>query len=110
MDDGEDAEQLRGEDDDWSDEATRGEQPGNLGEAVLVGRTTRVGTYPTAAGAYYAVRPQVVGGAEVEGGTATLANATNGVIYALNLGTTIPPEGTYVICTFIGSRWIFRYD
>ena len=40
---------------------------------------------------------------------ATIATDGN-TFFALNLGTAIPPQGTPIVATFVGNRWVFRYD
>ena len=79
------------------------------GTPCLVARTTRLATYPTSARSFFACTPVPVLGAEVEGGAATLTPLTP-TFYALNLGGAIPPQGTDVIASFVGNRWVFRYD
>jgi hypothetical protein len=79
------------------------------GAPCLVAQTTVVTTYPATASCYFGCRPQALLGAEVEGGTATAVPA-GAIFYALNLGSAVPPAGTTVLTTFVGSRWVFRYD
>ena len=78
-------------------------------EAALV-RTKRVGTYPAAVAAFYACTPLRIDGAEVEGAGVTFVPDSSRTLYAYNLGTKIPPEGTRVIAHSCGGRWTFRYD
>ena len=80
------------------------------GGAVALAVTTTAAAYPTTAGAFYAVNPAEVDGAETEGATATFAADASRVFYALNLGTAVPPSGTYVIVAAAGGRWVFRFD
>jgi hypothetical protein len=79
------------------------------GTPCLVAQTTKVNTYPTSAQSFFACSPVAVLGAEVEGGQATLT-ALLPVFFALNLGGAIPAQGTDVIASFVGNRWVFRYD
>lgn len=79
------------------------------GTPCLVARTTRVSTYPTSAQSFFACTPVTVFGAETEGGAATLTSLAP-VFFALNLGGALPPQGTNVIASFVGNRWVFRYD
>ncbi len=79
------------------------------GTPCLVAQTTKVSTYPTAAQSFFACSPVAVFGAEVEGAQATLT-ALAPIFYALNLGSAIPPMGSDVIASFVGNRWVFRYD
>ena len=37
-------------------------------------------------------------------------SAAAGTLFALNLGTTIPPVGALVLLTFVANRWVFRWD
>ena len=78
--------------------------------STLVVQTTMVTTYPTVANVYYAVNPCDVNGTETEGQTASLVADTTTTLYALNLGTGIPPRGTQVVATSVGGRLTFRYD
>jgi hypothetical protein len=77
--------------------------------AVLV-RTKVVSSYPTIAGAFYACALLQVDGPETEGATATFTASGTRTIYALNLGTQIPPVGTKTIVHACGGRWTFRFD
>lgn len=80
------------------------------GSAAMLCQTTVVGSYPGSATAYFAVNPVSAGGSETEGGAASLTPDTSTVLYALNLGTSVPPQGTTVVCHSVGGRWTFRYD
>jgi hypothetical protein len=79
------------------------------GAPCLVAQTTRIGVYPTVAQSFFACTPVSILGAEVEGGAATLTVLAP-VFFALNLGAAVPPQGTDVIASFVGNRWVFRYD
>ncbi len=79
------------------------------GTPCLVAQTTRVSTYPTSAQSFFACSPVAVLGAETEGAPAVLT-ALSPIFFALNLGSAIPPQGTDVIASFVGNRWVFRYD
>lgn len=78
-------------------------------QAVLV-TTTTVTTYPTVAGSFYACNETEIGGHEIEGQAASYTPDTNGIIYALNIGTSVPPIGTRLVAHNVGGRWCFRYD
>lgn len=71
--------------------------------------TTTIASYPTTAGAYYAVQAQRVSGSEAEGGTPTLA-AVGPKFFAYNLGSAVPPSGTKVIVDPVPDGFVFRYD
>lgn len=92
-----------------TDARTRTAPGDTAGAASCVGQTTTITTYPTTAGAFYAMLPVMVTGAETEGTAGTLTVGT-GTFLALNLGTAIPPTGTNVVCTLASHRWTFRYD
>ena len=81
-----------------------------LGSAALSLTTTTVSTYPATAGAFYASNPTEIDGSEVEGGAASYTADATQVVYALNVGTQIPPAGTQVVANAVGGRWVFRYD
>lgn len=83
-------------------------QGGALPGPMLV-QTKTVGTYPTAAGKYYACTVVDPGGAESEGGTGTFGVGTE-TLFALNSGSAVPPTGTKVIVDPIGGRWVFAYN
>ena len=59
--------------------------------------------------AFFYCLPIQVTGEETEGGPGSLAEESGGV-YALNLGTVIPPSGTQIVVVWVESRWVFRYD
>jgi hypothetical protein len=80
------------------------------GSTALLVTTTTVTTYPSTAGSFYASNPTEIDGSEVEGGVATYTADTTQVVYALNVGTMIPPVGTRVVASSVGGRWVFRYD
>jgi hypothetical protein len=78
--------------------------------AAMVVITTTVTTYPTSAAEFYACNPELLTGSEAEGATPTFTSDTSTVLYALNLGTAIPPNGTKLVLHSVGGRWCFRYD
>lgn len=80
------------------------------GSTALLVTTTTVTSYPATAAAFYASNPTEVDGSEVEGGAASYTVDATQVIYALNVGTQVPPVGTRVIAQAVGGRWVFRYD
>ncbi len=67
-------------------------------------------TYPTIAGAFYACIPVGLDGEEREGGLGSFIPDPTRVVYALNLGTQIPPPTTRLVITSVSGRWVFRYD
>ena len=78
---------------------------------TLLAATTTVTTYPTSATAYYACNVQDLLGAETEGAAGVLSAASpTRRVMAYNLGTAIPTVGTLVVLTFVGNRWVFRFD
>jgi hypothetical protein len=101
-------ERLRHQDlSDLVDRAAHGAPEGSL---ALLLTTTVANAYPTVSGAFYAGNPTYVNGTEAEGGVASYSPDMSQVIYAYNVGTQIPPEGTRVIAHAVGGRWVFRYD
>jgi hypothetical protein len=76
---------------------------------ILVSRTKTLNRYPTSANVYYACEALSVFGDEVEG-TAGSFTTYGSTYFALNLGKSIPPNGSVILATFVGSRWVFRYD
>lgn len=79
------------------------------GDRVETGKTTTVGTYPTAAQSYYAFALMVFGGPEVEATTPT-SSVTGNIVYAFNLGSAIPPPDTQAVAALKNGRWTFRFD
>jgi len=99
----------RAADADAAADNARSDKPPGCAAAMLV-TTTTVTTYPTSAAAYYACNPTYAGGAEVEGGAASYYVDTSTVLYGLNEGTQVPPNGTRVVLHAASGRWEFRYD
>ena len=96
-----------GQSDDWS-QSPHAPVPGAPAMCV---RTAVKYTYPSTASSFYWCVPQTVLGTEVEGGAATLTAASSGIgVYALNLGTLVPPQGTPLVVTRVAYRWVFRFD
>jgi hypothetical protein len=93
-----------------SDLVERFEAEAAEGSLAQLLTTTTVTSYPTEAGAFYAGNPTYVNGAETEGGAASYAPDPAQVIYAYNVGTQVPPQGTRVVAHAVGGRWVFRYD
>jgi hypothetical protein len=80
------------------------------GAAAVLAQTVTVDTYPTSAGAFYGCNPMGIDGDESEGTAASYTIESDNVFYAWNSGTTVPPEGTLIICHAVGGRWVFRFD
>ncbi len=76
---------------------------------TIVAQTKTLSTYPTAAQRFYACKPVVILGAEVEGGSGVIT-ADSSTVMALNIGTSIPPVGTNVILSYCADRWLFAYN
>jgi hypothetical protein len=92
-----------------ADDLSRSLSDISSGSPCLVARTVALSSYPSVAQCYFACQPLTVLGAEVEGGSGS-TTVTSSTFFALNLGSTIPPVGTQVLATFVGNRWVFRYD
>jgi hypothetical protein len=80
------------------------------GSAAMCVITTTLVTYPLAAAEFYACNPELLTGTETEGAAATFTADSATVVYAVNVGTAIPPSGTKVVIHAAGGRWVFRYD
>lgn len=80
---------------------------GSVG-VLLVTKTCAV--YPTSAGQVYCCNPVAVDADNIEGATPTFTADTNVLIYAVNLGSSIPPTGTYVVGAAVGGRMAFTYN
>lgn len=109
MNDRDEAKRLRIRDAQRADGAKRPDPGPTGGAPCLVARTKVARAYPTAAASYYACETQTVTGPEVEGGPATVSGDGT-TFFALNLGTAVPPQGTPIVATFVGNRWVFRHD
>jgi hypothetical protein len=89
-----------------------GSLPPVAGQSILA-VTYQYLAYPNVPNVFYAVHLTEVDGTETEGGAATYVQPTAlrvWPIYALNLGTAVPPQGTEVICSYVGGRLCFRFD
>jgi hypothetical protein len=82
----------------------------NDGSAAVLLTTTTIATYPSTAGSFFASNPTEIDGTEVEGGAASYTADSTQVVYALNVGSMIPPVGTRIVASSVGGRWVFRYD
>jgi hypothetical protein len=90
--------------------AARDASPASAGNSTLAVTTTD-GSYPTgSAQVLFAMLPQELDAADTEGATSSASSDPDQKFYALNLGTSIPPQGTQVVCHAVGGRWTFRYD
>ena len=107
--DSDDAKRLFLRDDALTNDAKRGVVDPFVGSPALLARTTTIQSYPTAAQSFFACQPVTVLGTEAEGNAGVVYPGTS-TFFALNIGSTIPPAGTQVVATFVGSRWVFRYD
>jgi hypothetical protein len=85
-----------------------GQNPYGSAAACVI--TTTVTTYPTSAAEFYACNPELLTGTETEGTAVTFTADTATVLYAVNVGTAIPPNGTKLVIHSAGGRWVFRYD
>jgi hypothetical protein len=92
-----------------SDDINRRDLNPAFGSPSLVASTTTLSVYPTSAQSYFACTPLFLLGTEKEGSSG-ITTAGYAPFFALNLGSSIPPSGTQVLTTFVGSRWVFRYD
>lgn len=109
MSDSDDAKRLFTREDALADDVKRRDSDPPLGSPSLLAYTTTLKTYPTTSLSFYACLPLTLLGAEVEGGPGTVS-AGDAVFFALNLGSSVPPSGTQVLTTFVGNRWVFRFD
>jgi len=92
------------------DDLDRMSDDGPDGSEAMLLRTFTETTYPTVASAEYACHPVTIDVDETEGATPTLAPDTDVTIYALNVGTEIPDEGTDIPADVVGGRVTFRWD
>jgi len=66
-------------------------------------------SYPTAVSVVFACHPVWVDAADTEGATPSFTVDSTVEIYALNLGTLVPPVGTIMVGTAVGGRVTIRY-
>ncbi|HSQ57466.1 MAG TPA: hypothetical protein VLM40_17220 [Gemmata sp.] len=92
-----------------SEDVVRRDTDPAIGSPTALARTTMIVTYPTTAHCYYACQMLNLLGTEVEGSPGVLTES-DALYLALNLGGGVPPPGTTVLTTFVGNRWVFRYD
>ena len=104
-----DAKRLRVRDDAIAGDLSAAPYLADPGTPCLVRRRRRSAPTRPRRASFFACSPVAVFGAETEGSPATLSPLTP-IFYALNLGGTIPAQGTNVILSFVGNRWVFRYD
>jgi hypothetical protein len=72
---------------------------------AMVVQTYAKSSYPTAAKSYYACHPVKVAGTEAEGQAVTTTVDTGQTLLVANVGSTVPPSGTTLVATLVGSRW-----
>jgi hypothetical protein len=109
MSQSDEARTLRRRHDALAPEAERIDAEFPQGTPALLLKTVTVGTYPTSASSYFACNRVTPGGTESEGAAPSLTVRT-GTLYALNLGSTVPASGTYVVASLLEGRWVFRHD
>ena len=81
------------------------------GAVAVLAQTKAVSSYPTVPGAFYAcVAALRSTGPRSRAPTASFTADGTRTIYALNVGTQVPPAGTRIIAHACGGRWTFRYD
>lgn len=103
-----DARQLRNRNYDDRKALVSISSPNPNGGAVIIGVTQTVGTYPTVSNRAYAMLFADIACSETEGSAPTFATSGN-ILYAVNLGGVIPPDGTPVELTQVGSLYQFTY-
>jgi hypothetical protein len=81
----------------------------SIGPGLTGGSATITETQTGSPPVYFAMQPLVILGAEVEGNQGAVSPYST-TFHACNLGSTVPPINSQVICTLINGRWFFRYD
>jgi hypothetical protein len=79
------------------------------GAAGMLLVTTTCSSYPTAAGSVYCCNPVWIDADDTEGATPTFSAAAD-TIYALNVGSEVPPAGSNVIAVAVGGRVVFAWN
>lgn len=72
----------------------------------IVGRVFGNPTVPSATGHFFSVHPVDVSGSEAESSPAVLQEDTTRSLLAYVIGTKAPVAGEYLICRFMGNRWV----
>ncbi len=109
MIDSDEAKRLSSREDALADDVKRRDSDPPLGSPSLLAVTTTFKTYPTTSLSFHACLPLTLLGTEVEGGPGSVSPG-DAIFFALNIGASVPPNGTQVLTTFVGNRWIFRFD
>jgi hypothetical protein len=91
------------------DEFKNGRPDAVGGSTSLLARTKTLNSYPMTAQCYFACEPLAVLGTEVENGPG-IVSGNSTTFFALNLGSTTPTVGAQIVVTYVGNRWVFRYD
>jgi hypothetical protein len=76
------------------------------GSPAFVGQVVADGKEPTSTGRYFRVAPVLVLGSEAEGGQPNLSVSQTLSTLVCVVGTTPPLPGDYLVCRFVGSRWV----
>ncbi|MGE3818087.1 MAG: hypothetical protein AB7I30_01510 [Isosphaeraceae bacterium] len=84
-------------------------QDAPVGAPSVLARTRVSTSYPSTARSFHSCVPVTLLGTEVEGGPGVFAESASSFL-ALNLGSKVPPPGTYILATFVADRWVFRHD
>lgn len=82
---------------------------GDMGSPTFLLRTRTLAAYPTAARSFYACDYLLLDGVEAAGEPVEMAVET-GPVFALNLGTRIPPSGTAMVASVADGLHVFQYD
>jgi len=94
---------------DDADAIDRTSQPFADGSLTVLAKTATDGSYPTVASRVYKMAVQTTTVNETENSTATFAADGSITIYAFNLGSTVPTNGSgpYICTTGPDGRWYF---
>ena len=104
-----DSKRLRLRGDALAEDVERQDADPPIGAPTLLAQTTTRTTYPATAQGFFACLPLTLLGIETEGAPGAISPGDS-PFFALNLGGSIPPSGTQIVTTFVGNRWVFRYD
>lgn len=77
--------------------------------AILVRLITQT-TYPTVAASVYACHAVSVDATDTEGTDPSFSEDASTVLYAVNVGNSIPDSGIYVIVSGAGGRLVFSFN
>jgi hypothetical protein len=78
-------------------------------DVSVLAQTAVKKTYPVIANAVYFLQTGALDSKPTEGSAATIT-LDGGSLFAVGIGSAVPPVGTNVIVSSVAGRWVFRFD